>query len=545
MFIKTTKSKNYTYVQIVESYREDGKVKHRVLLKLGRLDLLEKDDQLSKLAQGLLRVSDKALFAPNDIQEVGRYIYGHVVYQRVWKKLSIGEILGSLQNNTRIKFDLVGTVFYLSINRLLNPSSKKKAYENKRHYLDMPVFDLHHAYRSLTFLAEHKLAIEEALFRKQADLFHLKLDIVFFDATTFHFESQKSDELRDFGFSKANKKNEVQVVFGLLMNKDGRPIGYELFKGDTFDGKTIVKSLKALKNRFQIDKVIIVADKGMHGKQNLHLIRHAGYDYIVSTPLKRASNAIKAEVFSLKDYTNTVDEQTGEISYSYKSIKNKFVYKDQQGQCHEHEDQIMVSWSASRADGDRKKRMRSWNKAKAMLDKGKAISFPNNIGAKRYLAKDKTSKATGLNHQKLEEDAKWDGYYAIQYSGNKLSHHEAMAQYHELWRIEECFRVMKTTMDTRPVFHWTPIRIEGHFMLCFIAFLMERTLELKLKANQVTLSPQKIKDALNSLQLSKITLREHEYYLKGKHNKDAATILRKFRIPTLKNITPIDELKIN
>ena len=296
MFIKTIKSKGRSYLQIVESYREGTKIKHRVLLNLGRLDILEKNNQLNNLVKGLMKVSDKEHFSPEEMEEKGRYIYGHIVYKKVWTQLHLGRILSNLQGGTRIEFDLVNTIFYLCINRLLHPSSKKKAYELQDSYVGLEVIELHHAYRSLSFLARHKGAIEKSLFHRQADLFNLKLDIVFFDATTFHFESQKSDSLRDFGFSKNNKINEVQVVLGLLMNKEGRPIGYELFKGNTYDGKTMVKGLEALKKRFQINKVIIVADKGMHNKENLHRIRQAGYDYIVSSRIKMASKAIKTQV---------------------------------------------------------------------------------------------------------------------------------------------------------------------------------------------------------------------------------------------------------
>ena len=119
-----------------------------------------------------------------------------------------------------------------------------------------------------------------------------------------------------------------------------------------------------------------------------------------------------------------------------------------------------------------------------------------------------------------------------------------MEQYHGLWKIELCFRIMKTTLEIRPIFHWTPDRIEGLFMLCFIAFLMQRTLELKLENNKVKLCPEKIRETLNSLQVSKISIRQQDFYLKGKHNKEASKILQKRRISPPKNITPIDELKL-
>jgi len=542
MFIKTTKSKNYTYLQLVESYREGKVVKHRVLYKLGRLDQLKDGGSLAKLARRLLELAGERSLAPDDLKEISRHVYGHIVYQRLWEKLEIAKILTKLKGS-KLDLPVNDIVFYLCINRLLCPSSKKKAFEMSSTYLGMGEFKLHQVYRSLDFLSNKKEELETLLFKKQMDLFHMKLDMVFYDVTTFHFESQKADELKDFGFSKANKINEVQVVLGLLVNRDGRPIGYELFEGNTFEGRTMVKALALLKQRFQIGKVVIVADKGMHSKGNLHLIKQAGYDYIVSSRLKTATKKIKEELFNPKDFINTVDQDTGEISYAHKDIENRFIYKDESGKKHEHKDRLMVSWSAPRAINDSKKRKRLWERAEQQMADGKK-ALVNNKGAARYIKKDGKTQAVGLDQDKFTQDGKWDGYYAVQYSGKQLSHHEAMEQYHRLWKIEECFRIMKTTMQTRPIFHWTPKRVKGHFVLCFIAFLLERTLELKLAKNKLDLSPQKIKEALNSLQVSKVDIAGQEFYMKGKNNKDAAAILRKMKIKQPKNITPIADFKL-
>lgn len=549
MFVKVNKSKNHTYLQLVESYRSEGKVKHRVAYNFGRLDLLLESGELAKIATKLLVLSQAETRSVLELEEKNRLIYGHIVYQRLWNRLSIGSLLTPLLKKSKIRFPLESTLQYLVYNRLLNPVSKYKAYQIRNQYygIDQQISQ-QHLYRSLDFLAKHKLSIEQHLYQRQKDLFHLKLDVIFYDVTTFHFESQVSDELRDFGFSKANKINEVQVVMGLLVNQEGRPIGYELFQGNTFEGHTLVKSLQKLNERFQINKVIIVADKGMHSKNNLHLIRLAGFDYIVSSKIKGASKKIKEAVLDQSDYQHTLDPKTGEVLYSYKSIDNEFVYVESDEETkkktkYPYRDKIIVSWSSKRASLDKKKRERLLEKAQQRLEKG-PTKMNHKKGAKRYLKTNQDSQITGLDLEKVQSDAQWDGYYAVQYSGEKLNHKQVLEQYHFLWKIEESFRVMKSTMKTRPIFHWTPERIKGHFMLCFIAFLLERTLEIKLKNNHINLSPQEIKEALNSLQVSELELRQEVFYVKSNASKEAKKILRALKIKPLNNVTPKQQMKL-
>lgn len=156
----------------------------------------------------------------------------------------------------------------MTVQHLLKPRSKLGTYHHQDRYVQLPPVDLSHLYRSLDVLWEQKETLEEYLFFKNRHLFNLKVDVVFYDVTTFHFESAKADTLKDFGYSKAGKFKEVQVVLGLLMDGEGRPIGYELFPGSTFEGNTLETALEKLEQRFGIHGVIIVADRGLNSKFN-------------------------------------------------------------------------------------------------------------------------------------------------------------------------------------------------------------------------------------------------------------------------------------
>ena len=339
----------------------------------------------------------------------------------------------------KIQYDFFQTVYLLVIDRLLNPRSKLACFKRQGKYINIDDVKLQHLYRSLDFLAEAKTSIETTIFDRQKDLFHMSVDVVFYDVTTFHFESNRADDLKEFGFSKAGKFNEVQVVMGLLIDMEGNPIGYDLFPGNTFDGNTLLEALAALKQRFSIRKLIFVADKGINSKKNFHLIKAAGYDYIVSARLKNSSKKITNELLNCQDYhCLTVDPTTGDVTFKYKVLTDhKFSFRDEQGSTHQLTDNLIITWSSERAQRDRKDRERQIDKAQKMIDK------QNKVGAKkgyqRYIATEGEHKVIGLDEDRIAEDALWDGYYGIQTSETNLDATAVIEAYHQLWKIMGVF----------------------------------------------------------------------------------------------------------
>lgn len=539
MFVKTTKSKSFTYIQLVESYRDLGKVKHRTIANLGRLDVLMANNSLANLGSKLLEIANIPSYNINDICEKQRVCYGNIVYEKLWKTLGLDAVLDAcLSRNEKVNFDFKQVIKFIVIHKLLVGTSKFDAFSHKNKFFNLgEQSELHHIYKCIDFLSEQKEKIEIALFNKSRDLFNNEIDVAFYDVTTFHFESNIADELKEFGFSKAGKVNEVQVVLGLFTDKQGVPIGYDLFSGNTFDGKTMVKALECLSKRFKINKIIIVADKGLNDKSNFHLIRQAGYDYIVASRLKSQSKTIQEQIFDSKAYqVSHYDEHTNEVRFQYKTVDLEVKYTDSEKQKHQWTDRLLITWSRKRANKDRKDRQRQIEKASKLIDT--KADMLNKKGARRYIHinDQQNTKAITLNEAQIQKDSLWDGYYGIQYSNPKLSEKEVLEAYKGLWRIEESFRIMKSTMKVRPIYHWTPKRIKGHFMMCFIGFMLERHLELKLKEKQINLSSNKIRKALNALQCSIITHKKEQYLMKGNNGEYGAKILRALNIKPLANI---------
>ena len=546
MFIKVNKSKNYFYLQLIKSVREGKNVKHEVIGNLGRYDLLIGNKQIADLGKKLLSLSGQTVSSIFDMKENNRLCYGDVVYKKIWDKFKISEMFEEFLQKRRIKFNVVEVIYLMVIDRLLSPRSKLASYENQFKYINIEEVKLEDLYKGLDFLSSLKEKIEEKLFEQHKNLFNMKVDVVFYDVTTFHFESQNADSLREFGYSKDGKYNEVQVVLGLLIDTEGRPIGYDLFPGNTFDGKTLKKSLEKIKERFSIRRLILVADKGINSAENLHLIKESGYDYIVSSKIKNSSKEFKEKIFT-KDGYNVIllsddedEKKEKKIKFKYKVIDNhKVTYRDSEGNQNELEDRLIITWTEKRAKRDRKNRERQIRKVEERIKKNKRPD--NKKGANRYISTEGELQIKGINQKQIEMDSQWDGYYGIQTSENQLVPQSIVENYHGLWKIEESFRVMKSTMKTRPVFHWTERRIKGHFVMCFLSFLIERNLEYRLKINKIEASPERIKSALNSLELSEVEIKGTKYLLKGKAEALGSKILRLYKIKPHRNLILRDE----
>jgi len=537
MFIKITKSGKYQYAQMVESYRQNGNTKHKVLLNLGRLDRIENNPEFQNLARRLTELSRaQGVVNLNDISEAEVVNWGYNVYRKIWDRFGIGETLRRLTVNRKFQFDLGTASFLMTIQHLLEPRSKLGTYQQQHRYFNLPEVELNHLYRSLDILAEYKEALEQDLFLKNRNLFNMKVDVVFFDVTTFSFESVRADSLRDFGFSKDAKFNEVQVVLAMVVDCEGRPIGYELFPGNTFEGKTLEPALEKFSRRFGIRQVIIVADRGINQKLNLKRIADKGYDYIVAARIKNMKKAIKEQIFT-EGYVEISDS---EEVLRYKVID--YVNQVKEGQkTYSLPEKLIITYSSKRARKDKADRERLVDKAESMLKSKTKIKDSYKRGGRKYLKEVGSRLDWVLDQEAIAKDELFDGYYGIQTSVQNPAVPDVLAAYGLLWRIEQSFRIMKSTLEVRPIFHWTEPRIKGHFVVCFLAFLLARTLEFKLKQAGETALAENIREALNSLNFARVEIGETDYLIKTKAPSLANKILGLMRIKPPKNAIPVSD----
>jgi transposase len=288
-------------------------------------------------------------------------------------------------------------------------------------------------------------------------------------------------------------------------------------------------ALGNIRKRFGINKVVIVADRGLNSKGNLNLIKEAGYGYVVASKVK----AMKKEI--VKKILDDAGYEVVSEDFKYKVIDYVNVFKDTDGKLHNLPENLIASFSVKRAAKDRADRQRLIDKAEKMLAAPSSIKSSNKRGGKKYIDTN-GSASYSLNESAIEKDGRYDGYYGIQTSEKEMSAEQIIEAYHTLWKIEESFRIMKSSLEVRPVFHWKPERIRGHFVVCFLSFMMERRLEIVLNEAVIEHSPEKIKEALNEMQLAKVQLNGCETYIKAKNKPLANHICRVLGIKLPQNI---------
>jgi transposase len=537
MYIKTTKSKKFTYVQLVQGYREGSKVKHKVLVNLGRLDKLRKDDSWNGIIDKFSELMDlKNIVNMDNCRSTQIFNWGYLVYKKLWCKFELDKVLSNIRERGKTIFDLNSACFLMAIQHLLEPSSKLGTYNKQKKYLQHQEIELNHLYRSLDVLCQAKEEIEQHVFSVNCSLFKIKIDVVFYDVTTFHFESVRSDGLKNFGYSKNCKFNEVQVVLGMFIDNEGRPIGYELFPGNTFDSKTLDRALDAIEKRFGIRNVVIVADRGINSKLNLKHIIDKGYGYIVSSRIKSMGKEIKQKIFDKNGYSKLQDS---DHSISYKIIDYANIYKIDKIK-YELPEKLIITYSEKRASKDRADRQRLLDKADHLLSNKELIKSSNKRGGKKYLKEQGENVDWTLDVNAIARDEMFDGYYGIQTSDANLSVEKVLDAYRTLWKIEESFRVMKSTLEVRPIFHWTEDRIKGHFVACFLAFLLERTMEVELHSAGVTASTQDIRESLNSMQFTETDCKGKKYLLNAPVSELGLKILTALKIKSPPHSIPFE-----
>lgn len=520
MFIRTIKGKTKTYLAIVEGAREGKKVKQKMLLNLGDVESLDSDKMRLMGSKIIELFGGAAIKEASDISEAFRSNWGAMeVVDRLIAEFGIDKLFADLYKDRKVQHDVLATVKLMLASRLCKPCSKLETFTNKNFYAPNLETNLQNLYRSLDELCTYEDKLKLHIFNKQKEFNGGKVEVVFFDVTTLYFESKNSDNLRDFGYSKDCKFNEVQVVLSLIINDKGMPLSYGLFKGNTFEGKSLVPFLQDLRNKYDIKNVTIVADRGMCSFGNLKEISNAGFNYIVGAKLRASSNGIKAEALDDKGYKTLVETEDGRVIYKLLD-HNKKKGED------ELKEQLICLWSSKREKKDKKDRERLIGKAQSLLETG---SLHDKRGAKKYIKADKKQELT-IDQNKICEDSKWDGYYAIS-SNTKLNPAQIVEAYHGLWQVEESFRNFKNHLEARPMYHWTPKRITGHIMLNFIALVLQKHLTLKLG----TISNGDIRDALNDMQKSDLIAGGKKVTCYSNLSENSKTILKALNIPIPKN----------
>ncbi len=380
-------------------------------------------------------------------------------------------------------FDQIKDIIFrqLVIARLSRPMRKSATVEYLKSHFDEDT-QLHRINRYLDKLYNtQQEKIQQISVEHTMRVLGGKIGLLFYDVTTLYFEADYGDELRENGFSKDGKHSQPQVGLGLLVSKDGCPLSYSVFNGSQYEGYTILPVVDDFIQRFNLDDFIIVADSGLMSQANIALLESGNYKYIIGARIKSENNEIKAWALSL-------DKRDGEF---YETCKGQI--------------RLIVGYSANRAKKDK------YNREKGIKRLEKAYRSGNikkeNINKRGYnkgLVISSNVKVS-ISREKIEKDEKWDGLKGY-LTNTKLTPKEVYEQYSSLWSIERAFRITKGTPEMRPMFHFTPKRIEAHICICFVAYKVYKELERILKISRINLSPDKVLDIAKTITTIKINL---------------------------------------
>lgn len=487
MFFRKKKSGKYEYLQIVEGLRDGGKVRQRVLLTLGTCTEWIAGGKLDSLLVSGARLSEKLAVisehqAGNSKPVYCKRIGPDLVFGRLWRELRIDEIIQRCAAGGKFKFDVERAVYHTVLHRLFKSGSDRASlvWADAFHLPGAEVLKLHHFYRAMSFLGRPlqdqagatgfaprcvKDLVEEKIFDARRDLFS-NLSMVFFDTTSIYFEGEGGESIGQYGYSKDHRPDRRQMVVGVVIDSEGRPLCCEMWPGNTTDVKTIKEVVKRFQNCFGIKEVCIVADRGMISNDMLDFLESPGcsFSYILGVRLRRVKEVSEEVIARAGRYREIEPSNPRHEPLKVKEVKhNGWRYV------------VCLNEAQARKDAhDRELIVASLREKLKAGDK----TLVGNCGYRKFL-KNAGKGHFEIDEEKLRAEERFDGKWVLT-SNTSLSAAELALQYKQLWMVENVFRTMKSGLDTRPVFHRLDRTIRGHVFCSFLAILLRRELERRL-----------------------------------------------------------------
>jgi transposase len=459
-----------SYLHLLRSKRVNGKTRQELVCSLGRLDVMLSDGSLDRLIEGLARYSEKQ-WVQMQAQEGGwQKVYGPVlVFRRLWEQLGLDKLLTDLQANTAIRFSIDEAVFAMVLHRLLDPGSKRATHQwlETVYRPQFETLQLQHLYRALDPLLSGKEKIEEALFIRNSNLFSLNVDLVLFDTTLVHFEGRGPEDLATMA-RPGNYPDCVKVLVGLVLNGEGFPIAHHVFPGSTTDIKAFKAAIKDLKQRFNLRRVIIVADRGCVTDDLMTELEkktpgEPQIDYILGMRLRKNKEVRKEVLRRAGRYHEVTD------NLEFKEVR---VGEHRYVVCHNPEEEIR--------DRLRREEIIEHTRQELKTKGPKAFVMPRAI--RRYI--ELNGGELKLKEKVIKEDARYDGKWVLR-TNTELPTEEVALAYKSLWRIERTFRELKSGLEVNPVYLRTEDHVRGHIVICFLALVLEAALIRRLKKNVI------------------------------------------------------------
>lgn len=461
MFIRKNRNRSGTIsIQIIQKVGR----KNKVLETVGCANTLREEELLMIIAKNKIvnLTKTQSLFIEHDDLVIDSFVDNlhNSQLQIVGPQIVFGDIYNRIGLNQIRDIDFFKD---LVICRLIYPGSKLKTIQYFQRHFNKEI-SVYSIYRFLDKLnSQYKDKIELLTFEHTRKILNGQIGIVFYDMTTLYFEASEEDDLRIIGYSKDGKHQQPQIMIGLLVGINGYPIGYEIFEGNTSETKTLIPIIESFQKKFSIGKPIVVADAGLLSQKNIDALIKAEYTYILGGRIRNENQIIKDKILAL----NITEEISDEI-------------KHENGR-------LIVTYSEKRKRKDQYNRLKGLKRLEQKVKTGKLKKENiNNRGYNKYLTLEGNARIY-IDYDKYNQDAVWDGLKGY-ITNTTLSRSDIIEAYKQLWQIEKAFRISKTDIKIRPIYHRCRNRIEAHICICFTAYSMYKELERLIKINKLEIS---------------------------------------------------------
>jgi transposase len=521
VFIRTQTNGDRTYLLVVENERVNGRIKQRVRQRLGRLNQLRASGQLDSLLASLGRFSEKytVLGAHADGQSITtrtQSVGPALIFERLWAESGIAQVLKDLAGARQFQFSLERAVLLTVLHRLFAPGSDRAAERWKEHQAieGTEPLQLQHLYRAMGWLGEslpatagsasgaprtRKDVIGEQPFARRRDLFST-LDLVFFDTTSIYFEGEGGATLGQHGHSKDHRPDWKQMVVGMVLDNEGRPLCSQFWPGNMSDVKSLIPVVERLREHFAVREVCIVADRGMISAATIEQIQARGWRYLLGVRMRRSKEANEEVLGRAGRYEPVHPKSSDPKAPSPLKVKEVWVGE----RCY------VVCLNEDQASKDRHDREAILAALKTALKQGDKALIGNR-GYRRYVQAN--DKRFSIDEQKIESEARLDGKWVLT-SNTDLPARDLALKYKQLWQVEAVFRTMKSVLDTRPIYHQNDDTIRGHVFCSFLALLLRYELERRLEQRGLKLEWADLVRDLDRLQQIEVLIDQKKYLLR-------------------------------
>ena len=457
--------------------------------------IIEKLSQFTKK----LKVIDLSKDIKSDwVKEYGLVI----IFKRVWIRLGLDRHLKKYLKKRKIGFDAEELIYTMVLNRLIEPKSEMAIDEWTRNLYGInPPKDLNQWYRALDLLIGHKDELEKDLFESGKDLFNQEIDVVLMDTTSLIYfgDGQKAENILDYGYSKQKRFDLKQVIVGILMTKEGLPIGHEVYPGNTNDINAFKEMIHTVRAKFKIRRVIIVCDRGMISEGNIRMLEENDYEYIIGLRMRQLSQKDADKILSVKNMVQVT-----------KDLKGKEV--------HFNNRRAIVCFNQEEAIKDKQKREEIIQRLIIKLKTQGLKSLLIHKEYSKYL-KVRADKPE-LNEEKIKAEELFDGKFVIQ-TNTKLNWKEVIRSYKDLWKVEAGFRTLKNELEMGPIYHYTERRIRAHIFICFLSLLLKVVFHKNLVNIKKSLSLSKVLEDTKKIKAVQLTIEDTPIVLRTELQGDA------------------------